>query len=305
MSMTPLIPSHPRQPPLVRRRIRRLPLSLLLFSLISLFLLLLLFLPSTSAIHTRKPQRKPRAVKLNDAASISPSAASPSSTSQTEQAAADEVLLAFQSALAGGHIGDSPSKDADDPRHRSPSPQAPSQSAQWEMRQPQPQPQGQRPLTSSDRRPSPTSANLTNASLTDSSTISSSHPHWLSSYWYPLLGSGVALLSLSFAWLYYRYRTSPKPSLHTSDVHTRPLLVQLSAPRGRLQGCDWAVQALRWDEEGDCAHQFLGPFTFHQGGQQLVKEEAGQSLREEAQATGEAGQEGEGRQVKGVRRRKK
>ena len=97
------------------------------------------------------------------------------------------------------------------------------------------------------------------SSITASPTASSSS----SALFYPLVALGAVTSTLGLAYLYYRFlrakSTAPPPAFDAI-----PLLRLLPAnhPAGRPQGSDWAVQQLRWDADGDCAHDFLGPFVF-------------------------------------------
>lgn len=49
-------------------------------------------------------------------------------------------------------------------------------------------------------------------------------------------------------------------SLKMKEFHNRPLLLSVSRGRGTIQGCRWATNSLKMDEDGDWAHEFLGPF---------------------------------------------
>ena len=78
---------------------------------------------------------------------------------------------------------------------------------------------------------------------------------------YPLIALSAVASTLGLAYAYYRFfrakSVTPAPA-----VSSLPLLraLPLNHPAGRSQGSEWAVAQLKWDEDGDCAHDFLGPF---------------------------------------------
>ena len=169
--------------------------------------------------------------------------------------------------------------------------------------------------------PQPTStANLSTTSTPDLLDVPSSLPSsssssssW-SSYVYPVLALGGLLSLSSLAYMYYRYRTSPRPLPPAEQFHHRTLLAQLATPRGRLQSLDWAVQALRWDEDGDCAHAFLGPFVLREDRERRERQERTAEEAGVATAAGEevggllgkdASEELKGANGRGMRRRKR
>ena len=51
-------------------------------------------------------------------------------------------------------------------------------------------------------------------------------------------------------------RSLPSPSA----PRPQPLLVELPRNKGKVQGLDWVEKNLIKDEDGDEAHEFLGPF---------------------------------------------
>ena len=277
---------------------RRSSTSLLLFGL--LFLLLFLHPAAAKGPRSKKPGQ-PRAVKLTDSPPSAASVHQPSpipAPFEPDAASKEELLSAVRSALAGADLGQGDPRVPHPPPRKGPKGKQPPAPA--DMQRP---PQRRPPRATAappHPPPPPPSLNASASAVGNASSSPSPSPSSWSSYLLPVLGAGGALLSLSLAYLYYRYRASSR-ARQESEVHTRPILQQLSAPRGRLQGCDWAVEALRWDEEGDCAHEFLGPFAFAdrttKGGESSKKEEASQAE--------ESAQEVKGAQVKGVRRRRK
>ena len=94
---------------------------------------------------------------------------------------------------------------------------------------------------------------------------SSSSPSLYSRYLLPAAAAALLSSVSAVCYLYYRYRQrAAASSFSAADFHSRPLLLQLrqGGAASRVQGLDWAVQSLRWDADGDCAHDFLGPFVF-------------------------------------------
>ena len=56
-------------------------------------------------------------------------------------------------------------------------------------------------------------------------------------------------------------RGSQKRRIRDKDVtRPQPLLVELKNKRGKVQGMDWVEATLKKDNDGDEAHEFLGPF---------------------------------------------
>lgn len=102
-------------------------------------------------------------------------------------------------------------------------------------------------------------------SATTASSSSSPSTWWSApSVLYPCL-SLLSLLSVGGVYLLYQHyqhhRLVDQQSKRLKDFHQKPLLLYVAGRRGRIQGCDWATKALRWDEDGDTAHEFLGPFN--------------------------------------------
>ena len=296
-------PPSPLERPL--RLTRRLPW---LRSLLLLCLLLQLHL--SPAAGSRKPFRVTRTVTttaVDDPPSAS-SSAHPSSSidlQPVEHFASDTAT-----ATTAPHL----SFD----KHSSAAPEDSGEDEDGDMQQQQPHllravhPSSSSPRPSS--HPSPTTGNLSDAPTADLSTAPSSS-FW-SPYLYPVLALS-SLLSLStLAYLYYRYRTTPRSLSSSPDsFHHRTLIAQLSTPRGRLQGLDWAVQALRWDDDGDCAHDFLGPFVLTEDRERREREARATGEGEEPTAAGgedigvvgqeEASGELKGTKGRAVRRRKR
>ena len=80
---------------------------------------------------------------------------------------------------------------------------------------------------------------------------------------YPALALGAVASTVCLAYIYYRFLRA-KSSAAPPAFDALPLLRLLppNHPAGRAQGSEWAVEQLRWDDDGDCAHDFLGPFAF-------------------------------------------
>ena len=220
---------------LCRRRVA--PSLLHRSSLTLLLLILLLVLLQSAAAHRKPGSRTHRTVKVttqSPSPRTDPSQADPAALHAVHQALADLGTVESDSSvyLTGDPDIDGPDAQSASHMHQS----APSASSPAS-----PSPPASHPPSASSPLPAP----------------------WWSAWAYPLAGV-AAVASLSLGYAYHRYRASRRARLSASEFHTRPLLVQLSAPRGRVQGSEWATQALKWDEDGDAAHDFLGPFTFHQ-----------------------------------------
>jgi hypothetical protein len=112
----------------------------------------------------------------------------------------------------------------------------------------------------------PASQTLNSPSASPSySPPSSSSSSLYSRYLLPAVAAALLSSVSAVCYLYYRYRhRSAASSFPPSDFHSRPLLLQVrqGSAASRVQGLDWAVQSLQWDADGDCAHEFLGPFSF-------------------------------------------
>ena len=118
---------------------------------------------------------------------------------------------------------------------------------------------------------SATSAPLTNASSRSSPTElfsdSTPTPSASSALLYPLVALGAVASSLGLAYLWYRFiRTNSSAPPPAFDSIPLLRLLPPNHPAGRAQGSEWAVEQLRWDDDGDSAHDFLGPFAFASSG---------------------------------------
>lgn len=87
-----------------------------------------------------------------------------------------------------------------------------------------------------------------------SSSFSSS---WLLASLGGLLVAGAAYLGYAKPWAASARTRRKKKEEHPA---TQPLLVELKSKRGRVQGQDWVEKNLKKDQDGDEAHEFLGPF---------------------------------------------
>jgi hypothetical protein len=83
-----------------------------------------------------------------------------------------------------------------------------------------------------------------------------------------VLGAGAALLlgAVGVLYAYYSDRSSSSNQSRGRSAraplppHLQPLLVELKSHRGRVQGLDWVDKTLIKDDDGDEAHEHLGPF---------------------------------------------